>query len=95
MKIVVLQKKEEGKSIARQKLELAGTSFSNGFLDQMADEKTIWTSVGVGLWQGLKYKGSLRTGTIAGITTQLVLCCANGLIQMAKALRHTDFYEEA
>lgn len=81
-------------SKVKKTIEIGAKAFGEGFLDQMADDKTVLASVGVGLFQGLKYTGSLKRGLIAGGITELVFCTANGLVRSARTLRDTVIDKE-
>lgn len=82
-----------GKTKLAKTIEVGAKAFGDGFLDQMADEKTILASAGIGLVQGLKYTGSFKRGLIAGGITELVFCSARGLVNCAKTLRSTKIVE--
>lgn len=66
------------------KIELGARLFAAGFKSQVKDEHTLSLAGIIGLYQGLKYKGSIKTGAF---TTAAVLGAAgvyNGTITVAK-----------
>lgn len=93
MKLLVVEH-TNGMSKFKKRIQIGAKAFGEGFLDQMADEKTIFASAGIGLFQGLKYTGSLKRGLITGGVAELVICTANGLVRTAKTLRNTVIEED-
>lgn len=59
---------------------------------QMADVKTFQYAAGVGLWQGLKYRGSVTQGLKAGVATIVVL---NGVNIVSNLIRNADAIKKA
>lgn len=62
-----------------EKSNFIGTVFMDGVKAQLKQELT-WTAAAViGLSQGLKYKGSIKTGLVGGLAVVTVLAGANGI----------------
>lgn len=53
--------------------------FKNGFVQQIISGGTFATSATVGIYQGLKYSGSLKRGITAGLATEAVFATINGV----------------
>jgi hypothetical protein len=62
-----------------EKTQFIGTVFMGGVKAQLSQSWTWEAAASVGLYQGLKYKGSIRTGMAGGIATLMVLGGAAGL----------------
>lgn len=53
--------------------------FKDGFMNQAMDETTLLISTMLGIGQGLKYKGSLKTGIITGLIIDGVFGSVSGI----------------
>jgi hypothetical protein len=62
-----------------EKTQFIGTVFMGGVKAQLSQSWTWGAAASVGLYQGLKYKGSIRTGMAGGVATLIVLAGAAGL----------------
>lgn len=58
--------------------------FYGGFKAQLVDDSTYVVSLSVGVYQGLKYNGSLKRGITAGVTMVGVLGAVNGVQSVFK-----------
>lgn len=74
------------------KIELIYGTFKYAALNQLANEDTFVMGIGVGLYQGLKYNGSLTRGIKAGVVTMLVVSGATGVMNV---LQNRDKIKEA
>lgn len=61
--------------------------FKDGFMDQAMDGTTLLISTMLGIGQGLKYKGSLKTGIITGLIIEGVFGSANGIKRLYEYTR--------
>lgn len=52
-------------------------------LKQLEDSRTYQLAAGIGLYQGLKYKGSLKEGVKAGLATIMVVAGVNVVSNIA------------
>lgn len=68
----------------RPKLLRALDVFGKAFMAQATEEGTIASSFVVGLAQGVKYKGSVKNGVIAGIVTDVAISTVNGIIRVVQ-----------
>jgi len=64
------------------KVGLIYGTFKNAALNQLASEDTFMMGIGAGLYQGLKYNGSLTRGLKAGAVTMVVVSCASGVMNV-------------
>lgn len=64
------------------KLELTYNVWKYATLSQLRHEDTFIMGVGVGLYQGLKYNGSLTRGVKSGVVTMLVVSAATGVMNV-------------
>ena len=62
----------------QKKAKVAGKIFGEAFLVQMGSESTLTVGVASGLYQGLKYNGSVKRGVKAAAATMGVMCALNG-----------------
>ena len=62
-----------------ERIGLAGAAFGVGFGSSLEDTNTWAIAVTVGIYQGLKYNGSLKNGIVAGVSTLAVLASAEGI----------------
>ena len=60
-----------------RKAKAAGVIFAKGFMTQV--ESTIWLATAIGLYQGLKYGGSVVRGVKAGVVVLTALGTATGV----------------
>ena len=60
-----------------RRAKTTGVIFAKGFAKQI--EGSMWLACGVGLYQGLKYGGSLARGVKAGIAVLGAFGTANGV----------------
>ena len=75
-----ISKEEKSKMEKLQKQsKMALKAFTMAFGSMAADENTIGTATVVGLYQGLKYNGSLGRGVKAGVVTLVALSTVGGL----------------
>lgn len=75
--------KETVEKLKRRGLVAADVAISAA-MKQMADEKTVIWSAGIGLIQGLKYNGSLKRGIKAGLTAHGVIGGVNAMWNVAR-----------
>ena len=75
-----------------EKSNFIGTVFMGGVKAQLKQEWTWAAAAAIGLTQGLKYKGSIRTGLSGGVAVVTVLAAANGIYNIAA---HWDKIKEA
>jgi len=75
-----------------EKSDFIGKVFMGGAKAQLKQEWTWAAAAAIGLQQGLKYKGSIRTGLSGGIAVVTVLAAANGISNIAA---HWDQIKEA
>lgn len=75
-----------------EKSDFIGKVFMGGAKAQLKQEWTWAAATAIGLQQGLKYKGSIRTGLSGGIAVVTVLAAANGIYNIAA---HWDQIKEA
>ena len=61
--------------------------FKDGFMDQAMDGTTLMLSTMLGIGQGLKYKGSIKTGILTGLVIEGVLSSANGIKRLYEYTR--------
>ena len=64
------------------KLELTYNVWKYATLSQLRQEDTFIMGIGVGLYQGLKYNGSLTRGVKSGVVTMLVVSAATGVMNV-------------
>ena len=88
-----INKEEKSKmETLQKKAKVAGKAFTSAFVSMATDENTISTATMVGLYQGLKYNGSLTRGVKAGVTTLVALSAVGGLANIHgswKAIKET------
>lgn len=65
-----------------RKIELTYATFKYATLSQLGQEDTFIMGVGVGLYQGLKYNGSLSRGIKAGVATMITVSVAAGIMNV-------------
>lgn len=61
--------------------------FVKGFKREAGSDWNMGLSTAAGIWQGLKYKGSVKKGLQAGIGTYISLNAVNGL---SNVINHWD-----
>ena len=62
-----------------EKTNFVGKIFVDGVKAQLNQEWVWGAATTIGLYQGLKYKGCIKTGLAGGIAVLIVLSGANGL----------------
>lgn len=62
-----------------EKAKVIGTVFKGGVKKQIEQQWTWGAAVSVGLHQGLKYKGSIKSGVFGGLAVLMVVAGANGV----------------
>lgn len=62
-----------------EQINLVGRIFADGAKAQLNHGGIVKMAAFMGLAQGLKYKGSIRQGAIAGAATLGVMMAANGI----------------
>ena len=62
-----------------EKSNFIGTVFMGGVKAQLNQEWTWGAAASIGLHQGLKYKGNIKTGLSGGLAVLMVLAGANGI----------------
>ena len=62
-----------------EKSNIIGTVFMGGVKAQLKQEWTWGAAATIGLHQGLKYKGDIKTGLSGGLAVLIVLSAANGI----------------
>lgn len=62
-------------------------AFAGGVSSQALDEETVGLATMIGLYQGLKYNGSLERGVKAGVGSFAVMTSINGVVNV---LRNAD-----
>jgi len=62
-----------------EKIQFIATTFKDGVKSQLTQQWTWGAAISIGLYQGLKYKGSLRTGLAGGLATLGVFAGASGV----------------
>ena len=61
-----------------EKAKLLVGVFSGGVRTQLAQEWTWGAAASIGIYQGLKYKGDIKSGILTGAVVLGALACANG-----------------
>ena len=82
MKDIVYLKGENIMEKKFSKIGLTYATFKYAALSQLAHEDTFIMGIGVGIYQGLKYNGSLSRGLKAGGVTMLVISAASGVMNV-------------
>lgn len=65
-----------------EKAQFITAVFTGAAKSQLNQEETWITGTMLGLYQGLKYKGSIKTGMLTSITVIGALACANGVYNL-------------
>lgn len=65
-----------------QKCQFIGTVFTGGAKAQLKQEWTWAAAAVAGLYQGLKYKGSLKSGIAGGVAVLGTLAIASGVYNL-------------
>lgn len=76
--MAVFQEARAKATTGLNKARKIGDLFGEGFRKNAGSDFDIGLSTASGLWQGLKYKGSIKKGIAAGATTYLSLRCVSG-----------------
>ena len=66
----------------KRKLKLIYGTLKYASLSQLKNESTFALGVMVGLYQGLKYNGSMIRGIKSGVATMAVISLANGVMNV-------------
>ena len=64
-------------------LTRTGKAFSTGFGLVFTSPEALGVSATIGIYQGLKYNGSLKRGVKAGVVVATVYGCINGVMSVA------------
>ena len=76
-----INKEEKSKMESlNNKVIVTGALFINGFSRTFTGEENIQIAAAVGLYQGLKYNGSLKRGLKAGAVTMGAIATINGVL---------------
>lgn len=75
-----------------EKANFVSTVFIGGVKKQLKEEVTWGTALTLGLYQGLKYKGNIKSGLITGVTVLGMTSAANGVYNI---VYHWDKIKEA
>ena len=67
-----------------RKAKIVGEVFKTGATNQLEDGWTWGIATYLGLHQGLKYKGSLRTGLVTTVVCLTGISAANGIRTVVK-----------
>lgn len=67
----------------KRKGAVMGNIALNAAMKQMADKSGVQLAVGVGLVQGLKYRGNLKRGIKAGLVTYGMMAGINAVVNVA------------
>jgi hypothetical protein len=65
-----------------EKIKTIASTFEEGVKAQLKQQWTWGTAISIGLYQGLKYKGNLRTGLAGGFATLVVFAGASGVYNL-------------
>lgn len=68
-----------------------GQVFVGGCIAQLSQEGTFVVACGLGIIQGLKYKGNLKRGVLTALTVAGAITIANGIYNVALA---TEYWTE-
>ena len=66
-----------------EKANFVGTVFIGGVKEQLKQDWIWGTAASIGLYQGLKYSGSIKNGIAGGAATLIVLSGVNGFYNIA------------
>lgn len=66
------------------KLKTVGGLFYYSAKKQLMQEDTILISAAVGLYQGLKYRGSFKNGIKGGLATLVTISAINGVLAVVE-----------
>lgn len=78
MAVYYIRTKENTTNLPLRKLRIACVLFKDGFLSQLHDESTAGLALGVGLIQGMKYKGDVKNGIRSGVVAGAAICTLAG-----------------
>lgn len=67
-----------------KKGNLIGKVFMDGVKVQLEQEWTWAAAATIGLYQGLKYKGNIKTGVAGGLAVLVVLSGASGVYNVVR-----------
>ncbi len=62
-----------------EKANFVGKVFIGGVKRELQEEWLWGMAAGIGLYQGLKYKGNIKTGIAGGLAVLVVVAGANGV----------------
>lgn len=75
----IKQKMETKLDSVKRKTTAFGKVFGDGFKKGMKSEWSSSLAIGSGLWQGLKYKGSVKKGIATTAVVKVFLATADGM----------------
>jgi hypothetical protein len=73
-----------------EKSNFIGKIFMDGVNAQLSQDWTWGAAATIGLHQGLKYKGNIKTGLYGGLAVIIVLAGANGIFNLVSSWK--DIY---
>lgn len=73
------------------KVKLISQTFYYSAKKQLLNEDTILISAAMGLYQGLKYRGSFKNGIKGGLATLVTISAINGVLNVVE---HKDKINE-
>jgi hypothetical protein len=76
--------KNREKEALKRKMELVKDIAVESASSQLADPRTYQFAAGIGLYQGLKYKGNLGQGLKAGLAGLLVVTGCNVVVNLVR-----------
>jgi hypothetical protein len=91
-KVVDMDAKRNREAKFKRQVELVKTIVVESAVAQMQDVRTFQWAAGIGLYQGLKYRGSLRAGMKAGIASVAVITGCNAV---SNIIRNIDNIKNA
>lgn len=66
-------RKTEVEDILKRRVMLITEIAKNSTIEQLQEVKTFQFAAGIGLWQGLRYGGSIKQGVKAGVAALVVM----------------------
>lgn len=78
------ESKNREKEALKRKLKLVKEITVDSAMAQLADPMTYRFSAGIGLYQGLKYKGNLGQGLKAGLAGLVVVTGCNVVVNLVR-----------
>jgi hypothetical protein len=74
--------KNERMEVFKRKAEAVTEIVVGSFEAQLKDPRTFQFAAGIGLYQGLKYRGSLKQGLKAGVAAVGVMASCNAIVNI-------------